>query len=458
MLRHLRNTAALLLLLALSLPTLARVLRVEVVRREDVLGGKAFGAAGAYEKLVGRVYFAVPPGDPHNRQIVDLDQADRNPQGEVEFSADFYVLRPKNPALGNGALLLEISNRGGKGILGIMNGGRGGADPTTEPEFGDAFLMNRGYTVAWVGWQWDVRPDARLLHLYAPIAHGPNGTHIRGLVRSDFTLSEPRAEMPLGHWISNSIGGMGYAVADSAAPENVLTVRDQPLAPRRTLPRADWQFTDDRKSFRLAGGFQPGKIYELVFVAEDPAVAGTGLLAVRDFVTYLKHDAAAIAPVKRAYGAGISQSGRFLRHFLYQDCNADEQGRMVFDGIIPHVAGAGRGSFNHRFAQPSRDAQPLNALFYPTDLFPFTDTVERDPVTGERDGLLVKAERSQTLPKIFLTNTSYEYWARRVAHPHLTRRPPRPRALAQRPHLHVRRPAARQRAVSAGADRGPAAQ
>src|SRR5205085_4172691 len=157
---------------------------------------------------------------PHNRQIVDLDKAERNAQGEVEFSADFYVLRPKDPAKGNGALLLEISNRGGKGILSIVNGGRGSPDPATEAELGDGFLLNQGYTVAWVGWQWDVRPDARLMHLYAPVAHGPKGTHIRGLVRADWTLDQPRDEMPLGHWISNNIGGTGYPVADQDSPQN----------------------------------------------------------------------------------------------------------------------------------------------------------------------------------------------------------------------------------------------
>jgi hypothetical protein len=139
---------------------------------------------------------------------------------------------------------------------------------------------------------------------------------------------------------------------------------------------------------------------------------GTGLAAVRDFLSYLKYDPQATAPVRRVYAVGISQSGRFLRHFLYQDFNADEQGRQVMDGVIAHVAGAGRGSFNHRFAQPSRDAQPLSSIFFPTDVFPYTDQPETDPETGETAGLLDAVNKSHMAPKIFFTNTSYEYWGR----------------------------------------------
>jgi hypothetical protein len=416
--RHLFRRA-LMCVLVLSPICFARVDRVDVQHREDVLGGRTWGSAGAYEKLSGRVYFKVRPDDPHNRAIVDLDKADRNAAGEVEFSADFYILRPKDAAKGNGALLLEISNRGGKGILGIVNNGRGGGDPSTEQDFGDGFLMNHGYTVGWVGWQFDVTPAANVVRLYAPVAHGPNGGHIRGLVRTDFTLDADRDQVPLGHIMGARIGGTGYPVADPASDQNVLTVRDTPTAPRMVIPRDQWQFGADNTSFSLRGGFKIGRIYELVYVAQDPVVVGLGFAAIRDFVAYAKHDANAVAPVQRAYGVGISQSGRFLRHMLYQGFNADEQDRIAFDGMIPHVAGAGRGSFNHRFAQPSRDSQPMNAIFYPTDLFPFADTMQADPITGERDGLLMRylgAPASQkTLPKIFFTNTSYEYWGRAAA-------------------------------------------
>jgi hypothetical protein len=226
--------------------------------------------------------------------------------------------------------------------------------------------------------------------------------------------------MPLGHILLGPGGGKSYAVDDPASAKNVLTVCDTPVGARQVIPRSQWSFAHsvegqlvaDPHFIHLDGGFLPGKIYEVVYEGKDPVVVGAGLAAVRDFLSFLKYDPQATAPVRRVYAVGISQSGRFLRHFLYQDFNGDEQGRQVMDGVIAHVAGAGRGSFNHRFAQPSRDAQPLSSFFFPTDLFPYNDLPETDPETGETAGLLDAASRSHTAPKIFFTNTSYEYWGR----------------------------------------------
>lgn len=426
------RTACILSVLGLLVATVqARVVRLEILSRADVQDGKPFGATGAYEKITGRVYFAVNPANLHNRQIVDLDKAARDALSEVEFSADFYLLKPKEMSKGNGAVLFEVSNRGGKGILRLVNGGNA-ADPGQE--FGDGFLMRQGYTVAWVGWEHDVSDQNQNLRLFAPVARelvgatnragparaadaGPTSeagqirSEIHGLVRSDFTLAVTRDDMPVGHILLGPNGGQSYAADDPAGKQNVLTVRDSRDGERQVVPREQWNFKDPH-FVHLNAGFTPGKIYELVYSSKDPVVVGLGLASVRDFLSFLKYDPQAVAPAKRVYAVGISQSGRFLRHFLYQDFNADEQGRQVMDGVIAHVAGAGRGSFNHRFAQPSRDAQPMSSVFYPTDLFPFTDLPETDPVTGEKAGLLDASAKSHTAPKIFFTNTSYEYWGR----------------------------------------------
>jgi hypothetical protein len=255
-----------------------------------------------------------------------------------------------------------------------------------------------------------------------------NGKTITGLLRGDLMPSHQMEEIPLGHLITGSMGGTEYPVSAPQDARNVLTVRETRQGARKVIPRGNWQFahtvdgklTASDRFIHLKGGFQPGKIYEYVYVVRDPVVAGGGFAAVRDFASYAKHDPQAIAPAARVYGEGISQNGRFLRDFLYQGFNADEQERMALDGVLAHVAGAGRGSFNYRFAQPSRDAEPTSSVDFPTDIFPFTDEPERDPVTGAAGGLLDRATASGTVPKIFFSNTSFEYWGRAAALIHVT--------------------------------------
>src|SRR5439155_2122091 len=312
-------------------------------------------------------------------------------------------------------------NRGGKAALPYFNRASWTLDPTADRDFGDRFLMRQGLTVIWVGWQSDVPREDGLLRLRAPIAGG-GPQPIEGLVRSDWTVDAPTATLPLAH--RNHVP---YPVADPAHADNVLTVRATRLGPREVVSRDRWRFArmeegrlvDDPTQISLAGGFERGKIYELVYRARDPAVVGIGLAAVRDVVSFARYDARAPFPVTAAVGLGISQSGRFLRHFVYQGFNTDEAGRKVFDGLLVHTAGAGRGSFNHRFAQPSRDAHRFSAFFYPTDIFPFTGRTQTDPETGRADGLFARS-RPEHVPKIFFTNTGYEYWGRAASLIHTT--------------------------------------
>jgi hypothetical protein len=144
-------------------------------------------------------------------------------------------------------------------------------------------------------------------------------------------------------------------------------------------------------------------------------VVGTGLAGTRDFVSFLKSDRTEANPVRGirvAYGWGVSQSGRFLRHFLYEGFNEDEKGKQVFDGVIDEVGGAGRGSFNHRFAQASRDAEEFFNVFYPADMFPFTDGPETDPETGKTDSLLARAQARHVVPKMMHILSNSEYFNR----------------------------------------------
>jgi len=418
-----RGLVPLFLALALTiLPLHARVLRVEIASRTDVLGGKQFGDAGSYERIVGRVYFSLPVANPHNQRIVDLGNAVNLKNGEVEFSSDFIAVRPKDAHRGNGSMLLEVPNRGRGRIIGLVDGG----DWDLAADAGDAWLLRNGFTIVSLGWQWDAA-GADALRLFAPVAK-ENGKTITGLLRGDLMPAKVMPEIPLGHLILGSIGGTEYPVAAPEDPRNVLTVRDSRDGQRTEIPRAEWQFaqtiegklTPSDRHIHLNAGFQPGKIYEYVYAVADPVVAGGGFAAIRDFASYAKHAADTVTPAARVYGEGISQNGRFLRDFLYQGFNADEDGRIALDGVLAHVAGAGRGSFNYRFAQPSRDAQPTSSVFFPTDIFPFTDRPEKDPVTGETAGLLDRPAADKVVPRIFFSNTSYEYWGRAAALIHAT--------------------------------------
>ena len=418
----LRASSSFLILLLAVLPLNARVVRVEIASRTDVLDGKSFGGAGAYERITGRVYFSVPVTNPHNARIVDLRNAVNLKNGEVEFSADFIAIRPKDAHKSNGSMILENPNRGYGRIVALVDGG----DWDLAKDAGDAWLLRNGFTVVSLGWQWDA-PGSDALHLFAPIAK-ENGKTVTGLLRGDLMPSQEMTEIPLGHLITGRMGGTEYPVAAPDDPRNVLTVRDSREAQRTTIPRAQWQFahtvdgklTPNDRFIHLDGGFHPGKIYEYVYVVADPVVAGLSFAVFRDFASYAKHVPDAIAPAQRVYGEGISQNGRFLRNFLYDGFNADEDGKIALDGVLAHVAGAGRGSFNYRFAQPSRDAQPTSSIFFPTDIFPFTDQPEKDPVTGDAGGLLDRATAEKVVPKIFLSNTSYEYWGRACSLIHIS--------------------------------------
>jgi hypothetical protein len=389
----------------------AAVLRLRIERREVVADGRAFGAAGAYEKLVGKVDFAFDPSLPANDIVVDLAKAPRNAQGAVEASADFYMLKPVDPRKGNDRLFYEVGNRGGKGMLVTFQKATPSADPTTDAELGDGALMRQGFVLLWMGWQWDVPERQGVMRMQMPIATD-NVRPITGLVRGNFILNEKAATAPVA-----DRNHLAYPPIDPASAENVMTVRDEPTARGALVPRARWRFVDGGAGGMVAldGGFEPGRIYDVVYRAKDPRVVGCGLAGTRDLVSFLKYDQSPANPVpglRWAIGWGVSQSGRFLRHFLYQGFNADEQGRRVFDGVFDQVGGAGRGSFNHRFGQASRDALQYFNILFPVDLFPFTDGAETDPETGASDALLAGAERTHTTPKIFHLLTNSEYFNR----------------------------------------------
>jgi hypothetical protein len=393
----------------LALPPVADagVVRLRIERREIILNGQAFGAAGPYEKLAGKVDFALDPALPQNRGIVDLALGPRNARGLVEFSADFYLIKPVDPARGNGKLFYEAGNRGTKRILSTFQGGTNSEDPAAAEHFGNGALMRQGFSLLWMGWQWDV-PQGRM-RMEIPIATN-NGQTITGLVRGNFI---PGANTTTA--LIADRGHIPYPIVDPANPANKLLVRTLPTDPPQEISRDRWRFTGPG-SISIDRDFEAGHIYDVIYLARDPRVVGVGLSGARDLVSFIKHATAAdgnpLPGVKLAFGWGVSQTGRYLRHFVYQGFNEDEQGRQVFDGVFDQVGGAGRGSFNHRFGQQSRDQLQHFNILYPVDMFPFTDADQTDTETGEIDGILAHATKSNTVPKFFHLMTDSEYFNR----------------------------------------------
>jgi Alpha/beta hydrolase domain len=378
----------------------AAVTRVDITERSENAG---------YERVAGKIHFAVDPKLAPNRIIADIDLAPRDAEGKVEFSADLYMLRPLDAAKRNGTAFVEIPNRGGKGI-GMF-------------DMGDHFLLDQGFTLVWVGWEFDVPPKPGLLRIDVPIATN-NGQPIHGLVRSEWEGGDGAGSTPPSDRVTTIPLGdrdqLGYPVADQNNPANKILVSDTVGGERRVIPRDQWIFSDPTH-VTMPSGFEPGKIYEVIYDAKDPVLVGLGPTAVRDTVSYLKYGGVNTPiddfhkDIQRAIGIGISQSGRFLRTFLYDGFNQDEKRRRVFDGVWADIAGAGRGGFNARFAQPSRDGHPFFNIYYPVDVPPFTDGT-----TAGDDGLLANATRTDTVPKIFYTNGSYEYWGRAASLIHTT--------------------------------------
>ena len=360
----------------------AELTRVDVTTRTDVTGSP-------YEKIVGTAHFSVDPKDPRNRVIADLDKAPTNSAGRVEFSADLYILRSKEANRSNDIALVEVLNRGRKLVL---NGFTRGAsnDPATAADLGDAFLLQRGFTLVWIGWEFDVRRTDGAMKIDVPNAQG-----IRDFVRGDFIPNDAHEQQTVGDLV-------GYTPLDAASAENRLTVRDNQFAPETVIARDRWTLAANNVT--LKGGFEPGRIYMLSYRPKEHPVSGLGMAAFRDVASWIKHAPDALVKTRQTLAFGSSQSGRFLRTFLYYGFNADEKGRQVYDAAWAHISGAARLSLNER------GATPTSLTMYEITRFPYANQSTRDPISGRTEGVLDNERSRDTQPKTFFTNTSVEYW------------------------------------------------
>ena len=415
---------ALSLLLAAA-PAVAEVTRVEITSETPWAGGRSFGDVGPYVEIKGIVHFEVDPEVGANARVVDLRLAPRNERGRVEFSADLEIIAPRDLDHASGLLLYGVNNRGGPRPATFFN--RGSSD----------FLMRRGIVLVAHGWIAELLPTPSKLRMHVPVA-SDRGRPVTGHVRLEMAPSAPATRLNATHvsWSGggNSFGGHGnHEPTKLGLAHATLTVRLKEKDERVAIPRGKWRVetkwpTGAPKGTSLPSvevvleeGFKAGHLYELIYEAKNPLVQGLGFAGMRDLVSFLRHDGSEENPLRRANGRsavdrtvgfGVSQSGRCLRMFLYDGFNADEDGRRVFDGLIPHVAGAGMGFFNHRFASPTRHNTQHDNHDYPADVFPFTYGDEEDPFTGRVDGLLRRARETNTVPKIMHPQSSAEYWHR----------------------------------------------
>jgi len=403
----------------------AGVVRVEVLERTPFAEGHRFEHSGAYERLKGRIHIEVDPDDPANAQIHDLKLAPRNAHGRVECWTDFFLLKPIDPRRGNGRILYDVSNRGNKLALETFNGARSN-NPTTRADAGNGFLMRRGYSVLWTGWNGDVLADGtdRLL-AGLPVAH-ENGRPVTGRAHAEICTKEKvfsRAFFWSPWGISDAYPSV--SLDNSTA---TLTMRARRSDEGVEVPRDAWAFgrweesklIPDPTHLYVKEGFRPGWLYDLVYTAKGPRITGLGLAALRDslsFFRYAKQDARGFAnpladAIEQAYIFGISQSGRLVHHFIYAGFNADETGRIIFDGALSHVPGSGKGMFNHRFRMTTCYGTYHEDNLSGSEFLPLAPTPQTDPISGRSGDTLARARAQGCVPKIIFTQSSTEYWSR----------------------------------------------
>ncbi len=401
-----------LVLIAMTAAADARVTRIEIIKREPFAAGQSFGATGAYEKVVGRYHGALDPAHPLNAGIVDLDKAPRNAQGQVEYSADFTILKPVDLAKGNGAIFYEANNRGNKASLGRFNNGARSNDPSTAEHAGNGFLMRQGFTMAWNGWMPGLPAGNDLMRIEIPNATAAE--KIEQMVWDELLFNNDKTLQ----------ARLTYRAVSTDKTNAKLIVRERNGDTPTTVPDDQWEFVDARTIRLLPEGtpFRIGMIYQLVYKAANPPVNGIGFAATRDFISFLRYaaadDAGTANPVAvagrpaltRTIGHGNSQTGRYLRDFLYSGFNEDEFNRIVFDGALPNVA-AGRIFLNYRFSQPNRIVPAAHGfMLFPGATFPFAYETQTDPLTGKNDGTFARCAARGNCPKIIHTVSSTEYW------------------------------------------------
>jgi hypothetical protein len=396
----------------------ARVVKFDVEQRSPFVGGADWGNVGPYEMLRGTAYLEVDPRDPRDAVIVDLENAPRNAQGLVEFSTPFLIVRPVDARRGNHKIFYAVNNRGNN-LEGLLT-----ATTASQVAGTDAgYALTKGYTIVDAGWEGDAVPTSTTLIANLPRARQANGDPIIGPMRYEYS---DRVSGSFTTNLEGTPGFLSYEAADTDTADATLTVRDSEYGPKTLVPPDRWAFgtcptgpsslVPDTVDLCYFDGFDNSKIYELIYQAKNPIVMGLGFATTRDVASFLRYesqdDAGNPNPIgadmRRAYAAGGSQTGGYLRDYIYLGFNEDEAGRKVFDGIIPWIAGTDRVFINVRFADPNTySEQDRQHNYLQSSYPPFTYAVTTDPISGIRDGIM---KRPQTDPRVMQVDSESEFW------------------------------------------------
>lgn len=407
---------------AIQTPISGRITRFEILELESpTFEGRVFGDVGQYEKIFAVAYAEVDPQDPRNARITDIELAPLNANGMVEISADVHIIKPIDMERGNRRLFYGLNNRGNKGI------GVQGNNPTLATDADSAF-MKRGYTLVWSGWEDESfrPPGNHRVVARLPVARNPDGSSIVGEAIYEVSFDVERGnEFGLTSADGGAGRGMKYRPATLDPSKVRMLVRNNsrfvggPLVERVEVPHGVWTWVDEGtvridRSHAFLAPYDAGAAFEFIYLAKDPVVLGLGFAAVRDVVSFLRHDASSTNPLQGgidyAFAHGRSQSGRWLRTFIYYGFNEDLQSRKVFEGIMPVVAGAHRIALDERWGDTDATGRSYMRDTGGKMEFPFTYEVRVDPVTGARDGLFVHCEKNDTCPHVMQVDHGAEGW------------------------------------------------
>ena len=398
-----------------AVPAHARVKKIQITAKESpTFGGYSWPGVGQYEKIVGKAFGEIDPKDPKNAVIVDLQLAPRNAKGLVEYSFDFYILKPMDLAKGNHKMLYEPPNRGRKTIA-ALNRGVGGNDPGSVKDaalLANSFLMPQGYSISFSGWDFSAGADKADFNttITLPVARNPDGSSITG---------------PSYEYIVNA--GTSYELSYPAATldrsKATLTHRVHLNDAPKIVPTSGWKYNAEGTAIELlpAGtSFVRNDIYEFSYTAKDPTVNGVGFAAVRDWNAWLRYetkdDSGTANPlagdVTRIYTEVSSQPGRFLNDFRYLGFNQAENGKQVFDGMMQWIAAGDGISINYRWSQPGRTERNRQDHLFVEGRFPFANVMTTDAITGKTDSRYAKCTFTHTCPFAVEIFSANEYWVK----------------------------------------------